>query len=53
MGEEHQKNARPSSREKHEEGQTRKQKDAGGEKGDKRRTKQRRKRPRPPQDQKG
>lgn len=37
MGEEHEKNARPSSREKHEKGQKRKGKAAGGEKGDKRR----------------
>lgn len=47
MSEEHKKNARPSSREKHEQGQSRKRKDAGGEKGDKRRKKQQRKRPRP------
>jgi len=47
MGEEHQKNARPSSREKHEKGQSRKRKDAQGEKGDKRRKKQQRKRRRP------
>ena len=44
MPEEHKKNVRPSSREKHEKGQTRKRKDACGEKGDKRR--QKRKRPR-------
>ncbi len=50
MGEEHKKNARPSSRGKHEKGQTRKQRDAGGEKGDKRRKKQQRKRKRPPQE---
>jgi hypothetical protein len=47
MGEEHQKNARPSTRVDHEEGQARKQRDAGTEKGDKRRSKQQRKRPRP------
>jgi hypothetical protein len=46
MGE-HEKNARPSSREAHEEGQARKQRDAGNEKGDKRRKRQQRKRPRP------
>jgi hypothetical protein len=50
MGEEHKKNARPSSRGKHEKGQSRKRKDAGGEKGDRRRKKQQRKRPRPPQE---
>jgi hypothetical protein len=44
MGEEHKKNARSSSREKHEQGQARKSKDAWGEKGDKRRKKQQRKR---------
>lgn len=47
MGEEHKKNARPSSRGKHEKGQARKQRDAGGEKGDQKRKKQQRKRPRP------
>ena len=50
MGEEHKKNARPSSRGKHEKGQGRKQRDAGGEKGDKRRKKQHRKRKRSQQD---
>jgi hypothetical protein len=34
---EHTKNARQSTKEKHEKGQTRKQKDSGGEKGDARR----------------
>ncbi len=33
---EHKNNARPSTRNKHEEGQTRKNRDKGGEKGDKR-----------------
>jgi len=48
MSDEHTKNARPSSREQHEEGQNRKKKDAGrGEKGDKRRKQARRKRSRP------
>ena len=47
MSKEHQKNARPSSRGKHEEGQARKLKDKGKEKADKRRKKQQRKRPRP------
>jgi hypothetical protein len=51
MSEEHHKNARPSSREQHEKGQTRKRKDAGTEKGDKRRKSQKRKRRRPQQDQ--
>jgi hypothetical protein len=51
MAEEHQKNARPSTREKHEEGQTRKDRDAGKEKGDKRRKRQTRKRS-TPQDEK-
>jgi len=38
MAEEHTKGARPSTREKHQRGQTRKRKDRkGGEKGDKRR----------------
>jgi hypothetical protein len=45
--EEHRKNARPSSREKHEEGLARKAKDKGREKGDKRRKHQPRKRRRP------
>jgi hypothetical protein len=53
MSEEHEKNARPSSREKHQKGQAMKQRDAGGEKGDKRRKKQQRKRRRPQQDQEG
>jgi hypothetical protein len=44
MPEEHRKNARPSSRGKHEKGQARQQRDAGGEKGDKRRRRQQRKR---------
>ena len=47
MGEEHQKNARPSTREDHDEGQARKERDAGKEKGDKKRQRQQRKRPRP------
>jgi hypothetical protein len=47
MAEEHQKNARPSSREKHQEGQARKRQDAGREKGDQRRKGQQRKRRRP------
>lgn len=51
MSEKHQKNATPSNREKHQHGQARKKKDAGGEKGDKRRSKQQRKRPRPNQQQ--
>jgi hypothetical protein len=51
MSEEHQKNARPSSRERHEEGQTRKRRDAGREKGDVRRKRQQRKRRRPQQGQ--
>jgi hypothetical protein len=38
MPKEHRKNARPSTRGKHEKGKRRKQKDAGGEKGDRRRT---------------
>ena len=46
MPEEHSRNARPSSREKHQEGQARKRKDTGGEKGDKRRKRQERKRKR-------
>jgi hypothetical protein len=38
MAEEHTKNIRPSTREKHQKGQRRKQRDRkGGEKGDKRR----------------
>ncbi len=44
---------RPSSREQHEKGQERKQRDAGGEKGDKRRKKQVRKRQRPQDGKKG
>jgi hypothetical protein len=44
LGEEHKKNARPSSREKHTKGQARKSQDAGGEKGDRRRKKQQQKR---------
>jgi hypothetical protein len=51
MSEEHKKNARPSSRGKHEIGQARKKKDAGKEKGDQRRKRQQRKRRRPQQDQ--
>ena len=47
MSEEHQKNARPSTRGKHEKGQARKRQDASGEKGDRRRKKQQRKRRRP------
>jgi len=47
MGEEHRKNARPSTRANHDEGQARKRKDAGREKGDKRRKVQQRKRRRP------
>ena len=35
---EHTKGARPSTKTKHQEGQARRQKDAGGEKGDARRT---------------
>jgi hypothetical protein len=50
MSEEHKKNARPSSREQHEKGQARKQRDTGGEKGDKRRRRQQRKRRRPEQE---
>ena len=50
LGEEHKKNARSSSRGKHEKGQARKQKDASGEKGDKRRKKEQRTRPRPQND---
>jgi hypothetical protein len=42
---------RPSTREKHEKGQRRKMKDAGGEKGDAGRKRQRRKRPRPQEGQ--
>jgi hypothetical protein len=38
MPKEHRKNARPSTREKHQKGRRRKKKDAGGEKGDARRT---------------
>jgi hypothetical protein len=48
MTEEHHKNARPSSRGKHQKGQARKRKDAGGEKGDARRKRQQRRRRRPP-----
>jgi hypothetical protein len=51
MSEEYHKNARPSSREKHEQGQARKRKDAGREKGDTRRKRQQRKRARPPQEE--
>jgi hypothetical protein len=47
MGEEHKKNARKSSRAKHEKGQARKRKDAGNEKGDERRRHQQRKGRRP------
>lgn len=47
MTEEHRKNSRPSTREPHEEGQARKRKDAGREKGDEQRKKQQRKRARP------
>jgi hypothetical protein len=50
MSEEHKKNARPSSRGKHEKGQARKKRDSDGEKGDKRRKKQQRKRRRPDQE---
>jgi hypothetical protein len=46
MTEEHKKNARPSSREKHEEGQARKRRDSGKEKGDVRRKRRNRKRSR-------
>lgn len=53
MSEEHLTNARPSNREKHEEGQARKRKDAATEKGDKRRTRQHRKRSRPQEEQRG
>ena len=38
MAGEHIKNARPSTKGKHEKGKARKRKDAGGEKGDRRRT---------------
>ena len=51
MSEEHKKNARPSSRGKHEAGQARKRRDAGGEMGDKRRKRQQRKRRRPAPEQ--
>ncbi len=47
MPEEHTRNARPSNRKKHQDGQARKKKDSGGEKGekgDKRRKRQKRKR---------
>ena len=47
MSAEHTKNLRRSAREKHEEGQARKRRDAGQEKGDQRRKKQQRKRRRP------
>ncbi len=47
MSEEHRKNARESNRQKHEEGQARKRRDKGGEKGDARRHRQQRKRQRP------
>jgi hypothetical protein len=50
MSDEHTKGKRRSTREKHEEGQRRKKLDAGGEKGDKRRTRQPRKRTRPQED---
>jgi hypothetical protein len=49
MGE-HKKRARPSTEEKHQKGQARQKKDAGGEKGDRRRGAHfRRKRKRPPE----
>jgi hypothetical protein len=38
VAKEHRKNARPSTREKHQKGRRRKKKDRGGEKGDVRRT---------------
>jgi hypothetical protein len=48
MAKEHTKNARPSTKGKHQKGKARQDRDAGGEKGDKRRGKHfRRKRPRP------
>jgi len=47
MSEDHRKNARSSTREDHEEGQSRKRRDAGSEKGDEKRTRQQRKRSRP------
>ena len=52
MGE-HTRNARPSTQEKHEEGETRRRRDAGGEKGDKRRGKHFQRKRRRPQDEKG
>jgi hypothetical protein len=42
MGEEHSSGKRPSTKAKHEKGQARQQKDAGGKKGDRRRKNQRR-----------
>jgi hypothetical protein len=49
---EHTKNKRRSTKDKHDEGQRKKIRSAGGEKGDKRRKRQQRKRKRP-QEEKG
>lgn len=51
MSSEHTKNKRRATKDKHDEGQRKKQMGAGGEKGDKRRKKQQRKRSRPQDEQ--
>lgn len=53
IGVEHHKNARPSTRGKHEQGQARKRKDAGAEKKDTQHKKQQRKRRRPQREPEG
>jgi hypothetical protein len=53
MAEEHTKNARPSTREGHEEGRARTKRDQKGEKADKRRKHPPRKRQRPQNEGKG
>jgi hypothetical protein len=49
MSSEHSKGKRRSTKDKHDEGQRKKKMGAGGEKGDEKRKRQVRKRPRPPE----